>query len=42
MLGARHVEVQLTTRSLDWLNQVSINVLHATQHAPTASSSPAG
>jgi diguanylate cyclase (GGDEF)-like protein len=31
-LGARHVEVQLTQRqSIDWLNQVSINVLHATR-----------
>jgi diguanylate cyclase (GGDEF)-like protein len=31
-LGARHVEVQLTKReSVDWLTQVSISVLHATQ-----------
>jgi diguanylate cyclase (GGDEF)-like protein len=33
MLGARHVEVQLTHQgSLDRLNQVSINVLHATSN----------
>ena len=32
MLGARHVEVQLTQQgSVDRLNQVSINVLHATR-----------
>ena len=32
MLGARHVEVQLTQQgTLDRLNQVSINVLHATR-----------
>jgi hypothetical protein len=31
-LRARHVEVQLTKRdSVDWLTQVSISVLHATQ-----------
>jgi diguanylate cyclase (GGDEF)-like protein len=31
-LGARHVEVQLSQRqSIDWFNQVSINVLHATR-----------
>jgi diguanylate cyclase (GGDEF)-like protein len=31
-LGARHVEVQLAQQqSIDWFNQVSINVLHATR-----------
>ena len=31
-LGARHVEVQLTQQqSIEWLNHVSINVLHATR-----------
>jgi diguanylate cyclase (GGDEF)-like protein len=35
-LGARHVEVQLAQqRSIDWFNQVSINVLHAT-HSPNS------
>ena len=34
MLGARHVEVQLTQQErIDRLNQVSINVLHATRSA---------
>jgi diguanylate cyclase (GGDEF)-like protein len=40
-VGARHVEVQLTLKeSIDWLTQVSINVLHATQDAdsPVAAS----
>ncbi len=33
-LGARHVEVQLAQqKSVDWLNQVSISVLHATRGA---------
>ena len=33
-LGARHVEVQLSNKeTVDWLTQVSINVLHATQGA---------
>jgi diguanylate cyclase (GGDEF)-like protein len=33
-LGARHIEVQLMQHhSADWLNRVSINVLHATQGA---------
>ena len=33
-MGARHVEVQLTRKeSVDWLTQVSIDVVHATQGA---------
>ena len=33
-LGARHIEVQLPRRSaVDWLNQVSISVLHATRRS---------
>jgi diguanylate cyclase (GGDEF)-like protein len=33
-VGARHVEVQLTKQeTIDWLTQVSIDVLHATQGA---------
>src|SRR5207244_592230 len=31
-LGARHVEVQLTSQhSVDWVNQVLVNVVHATR-----------
>jgi diguanylate cyclase (GGDEF)-like protein len=37
LLGARHVEVQLTRKeSIDWLAQVSIDVVHATQGANSA------